>query len=225
MSCIDIPITILFDKRRRFEAVYTICPDTDVSQLAEKIAEDIASSWAQRMKVTKREAMERVRDGISLALDMYLTGTMFEMYSQIEEAYSECEAGLITSARITASDGYEENGRSLMAVVDVELPCEEVSALYYTLESMMTPAFTRTEMERLRKELPEVARAIEEEMLERKGRLMYVEDRLYKALPEGAKKYYSTVTKTYIPYKDLKRLLEHLVNANIWYTIYRTQNT
>jgi hypothetical protein len=225
MSCIDIPITILFDKRRRFEAVYTICPDMDVSQLAEKIAEDIASSWAQRMKVTKREAVERVRDGISLALDMYLTGTVFEMYSQVEEAYSECEAGLITSARIVASDGYEENGRSLIAVVDIELPCEEVSVLYYTLESMMAPAFTRTEVKRLEAELPEVARAIEEEMLEKKGKLMYVEDRLYRALPEGARNYYRTVTKTYIPYKDLKRLLEHLVNANMWYTVYRTLNS
>jgi len=224
MSCIDIPITILFDKRRRFESVYTICPDTDISQLAEKIAEDIASSWANRTGKEIRDAIERIKDGVAIALDMYLTGTIFEIYSQVEEAYSECEAGLITSARITASDGYEENGRSLMAVVDVELPCEEVSMLYHALGSMMTPAFTRTEMERLEAELPEVARAIEEEMLEKKARLMYIEDRLYRALPEQAKRYYSTVTKTYIPYKDLKRLLEHLINANIWYTVYRTTN-
>jgi len=224
MPCVDIPITILFDKRRRFEAVYTICPDTDISQLAEKIAEDIAYSWARRTGKEIRDAIERIRDGVALALDMYLTGAVFEMYSQVEEAYSECEAGLITSARITASDGYEENGRSLVAVVDVELPCEEVSMLYHALGSMVAPAFTRTEMERLEAELPEVARAIEEEMLEKKARLMYIEDRLYRALSEQAKRYYSTVTKTYIPYKDLKRLLEHLINANIWYTVYRTTN-
>ena len=225
MSCIEIPITIVFDKRRRFEAMYSICPDTDVSQLAEKIAEDIASSWAKRTGREIRDAIERIKDGVALALDMYLTGAIFELYGQIEEAYQECEAGLISSARISASDGYEENGRSLMAVIDVELPCEEVSALYYALESMLTPPFTRTEMERLRKELPGVAKAIEAEALERKGRLMYIEDRLYRVLPEPAREYYRTVTSTYIPYRDLKRLMERLVGANIWFTIYRTANT
>jgi hypothetical protein len=224
MSCTEIPITIVFDKRRRFEASYTICPDTDITQLAEKIAEDIAYSWAKKMGKEIKEAIERIRDGVALALDMYLTGAIFELYSQVEEAYSECEAGLISSARISASDGYEENGRALMAVIDVELTCDQIAALYYVLMSMLTPPFTRAEMERLRRELPGVAKAIEAEALEKKGRLMYIEDRLYRALPEPAKEYYRTVTNTYIPYKDLKRLLERLVGANIWFTIYRTLN-
>jgi hypothetical protein len=225
MSCVEIPITIVFDKKRKFEAFYSICPDTDVSQLADKIAEDIADSWAQKMGVKKEEAIEKIRDGVALALDMYLTGTIFELYGQIEEAYQECESGLVTSVRISASDGYEEDGRSLMTVVETEFTCEEVSALYHVLSEMLATPFTKAEMERLKMELPGVAEAIESEMLEKKGRLMYVEDRLYKALPEPAKQYYRTVTSTYIPYRDLKRLLERLVDANIWFTIYRTQNT
>jgi len=225
MSCVEIPITIVFDKKRRFEASYPICPDTDISQLAEKIAEDIANSWAQKMGVKKEEAIEKIREGVALALDMYLTGIIFELYGQIEEAYQECESGLITSIRISASDGYEENGRSLMAVVETEFTCEEISALYHALMEMLATPFTRTEMKRLEEELPGVAEAIEKEALEKKGRLMYVEDRLYRALPEPAKQYYRTVTSTYIPYRDLKRLLERLVNANIWFTIYRTTNS
>jgi hypothetical protein len=225
MSCVEIPITIVFDKKRRFEASYPICPDTDISQLAEKIAEDIANSWAQKMGVKKEEAIEKIREGVALALDMYLTGIIFELYGQIEEAYQECESGLITSIRISASDGYEEDGRSLMAVVETEFTCEEISALYHALMEMLATPFTRTEMKRLEEELPGVAEAIEKEALEKKGRLMYVEDRLYRALPEPAKQYYRTVTSTYIPYRDLKRLLERLVNANIWFTIYRTTNS
>jgi hypothetical protein len=225
VSCAEIPITIVFDKRRKFEASYTICPDTDITQLAERIAEDIAYSWAKRTGKEIKDAIERIRDGVALALDMYLTGAIFELYSQVEEAYQECEAGLVTSVRISASDGYEENGRALMAVIDVELTCDQIAVLYHVLMSMLTPPFTKTEMERLKKELPEVAKAIEAEALERKGRLMYVEDRLYRALPEQAKEYYRTVTSTYIPYKDLKRLLERLIGANIWFTIYRTTNT
>jgi hypothetical protein len=112
-----------------------------------------------------------------------------------------------------------------MAVIDVELTCDQIAALYYVLMSMLAPPFTKTEMERLRKELPGVAKAIEAEALEKKGRLMYIEDRMYRALPEPAREYYRMVTSTYIPYKDLKRLLERLIGANIWFTIYRTLNT
>jgi hypothetical protein len=225
MSCIDVPITVVFDKRRKFEKVYTICPETDVMSLADEIASDIAKSWSKTMKKVDREAMDRIREGVGSILDMFLTTALFEVYGRLEELVSMCEAGLITEESATGSDGYAEGERALEVVVDVAGTCDVLSQAYYTIMNVMTPAITEREIEAVRERYPELAEALEVEFPERKARVLYVEDRFYRLLPEQAKRYYNTVSKTRIPYRELKDRLSILIGANIWYTIYRTTNT
>jgi hypothetical protein len=224
MSCVDVPITVLFDKRRKFEKTYTVCPETDISSLADEIASDIARAWARATGREIRESMDRIREGVSAVLDMYLTTAFFEVYGRLEELVSMCEAGLITEESAVGSDGYAEGERALEVVVDVSGTCDTLTRAYYTIMDMIAPAVTREEIEAVKERYPELAEALEVEFPERKARVLYVEDRFYRLLPEPAKRYYDTVSKTRVLYRELKDRLSVLIGANIWYTIYRTTN-
>jgi len=224
MSCIDIPVTVVFDKRRKFEKVYTVCPETDVMSLADEIASDIAKSWSKAMKKVDREAMDRIREGVSAVLDMYLTTAFFEVYGRLEELVSMCEMGLITEESATGADGYAEGERALEVIVDVSGTCDILSQAYYTIMNMMASAVTREEIEAVKERYPELAEALEAEFPERRARVLYMEDRFYRLLPEQAKRYYDAVSRTRVLYRELKDRLSVLIGANIWYTIYRTTN-
>jgi hypothetical protein len=94
---------VVFDKRRKFEKVYTICPETDVMSLADEIASDVARAWARATGREVRESMDRIREGVSAVLDMYLTTAFFEVYGRLEELVSMCEMGLITEESATGT--------------------------------------------------------------------------------------------------------------------------
>jgi hypothetical protein len=225
MSCVDATITVVFDKRRKFEKVYSICPDTDIVSLADEIASDIARAWARTAKKEVKESMERIREGVSAVLDMFLTTAMFEVHGRLEELVSMCEMGLVTEETAVGSDGYAEGERALEVVVDISGTCDTLTRAYYTIMEVVAPAVSKEEVEALRERFPGLAEALEAEFPERRARVLYVEDRFYRLLPEPAKRYYDAVSKTRVLYRELKDRLSTLIGANIWYTIYRTANS
>jgi len=224
MSCVDATITIVFDKRRKFEKIYTICPDTDIVTLADEVASDVARAWARAVGKEIRESIDRIREGVSAVLDMFLSTAFFEVHGRLEELVSMCEMGFITEESAVGSDGYAEGERALEVTVDISGTCDTLTRAYYTLMEVITPAVSKEEVEALRERFPGLAEALEAEFPERRARVLYVEDRFYRLLPEPAKRYYDAVSKTRVLYRELKDRLSVLIGANIWYTIYRTAN-
>jgi len=202
--CVDIPIAVTFDGRRRFEGEYRVCAGDSISDVASRVAQDIAQAWARRMKVTDVEAVERITEGVEDVLDIYLTGALYEVYGGLLDALEQCIPGITAFFGARGSDGYSEKGRSVFVDIDISGTCEYLEKVVAVIGELVAPRIA----------IPAVPEA----------KLRLAEDRLTAQLPEDAKSYVKMLEQLRSPYETLWDLLKKLVGGRFWWTIYRTRN-